>query len=72
MQHKKKNISRNKWRQVGKVLCKLMINTIRGKTKENVRNRIDVRVANNKKVYSKWTSKPNYMPHKIFDNNLVA
>ena len=46
MQHKKKNISRNKWRQVGKVLCKLMINTIRGKTMENVRNRIDVRVAN--------------------------
>ena len=39
---------------------------------ENVRNRINVKLASNKKDYSKWTSKPSYMSHKIFDNDLVA
>ena len=39
---------------------------------ENLRNRIDVKLVHNEKYYLKCTSKPNYMPHKIFDNNLVA
>ena len=39
---------------------------------ENLRNRINVKLVNNKKVYLKCTSKPSYMPHKIFGNNLVA
>ena len=39
---------------------------------ENLRNRVDVKLANNKKYYLKCASKPNYMSHKIFDNNLVA
>ena len=39
---------------------------------ENLRNRIDVKLVNSKKDYLKCTSKPNYMLHKIFDNNLVA
>ena len=39
---------------------------------KNKRNRIDVRLVNNKKDYLKCTSKPSYMSHKIFDNNLVA
>ena len=39
---------------------------------ENVRNRINVKLASNKKDYLKWTSKPSYMSHKIFDNDLVA
>ena len=39
---------------------------------ETVRNRIDVKRASNKKDYIKWTSKPSYMSHKIFDNDLVA
>ena len=38
---------------------------------ENLRNRIDVRLVNNKKLYLKCISKPSYMSHKIFDNNLV-
>ena len=29
------------------------------------------RVVSNKKDYLKWTSKPSYMSHKIFDNDLV-
>ena len=39
---------------------------------ENLRNRIDVKLVNNKKDCLKCTSKPSYMSHKIFDNNLVA
>ena len=39
---------------------------------ENVRNRINLKLVNNEKCYLKYTSKPSYMLHKIFDNNLVA
>ena len=39
---------------------------------ENLRNRINVQLVNNEKDYLKCTSQPNYMSHKIFDNNLVA
>ena len=39
---------------------------------ENLRNRIDVRLVNKEKYCLKCTSKPSYMSHKIFDNNLVA
>ena len=48
-----------------------MNNTVYGKTMENVRNRIYVKLVSNKKDYLKWTSKPSYMSQKIFDNNLV-
>ena len=49
-----------------------MKNTVYGKTMENLRNRIDAKLVNNKENYLKWTSKPSYIPHKIFDNNLVT
>ena len=39
---------------------------------ENLINRIDVKLVNNEKDYLKCTSKPSYMSHKIFDNNLVV
>ena len=39
---------------------------------ENVRSRINVKLVNNEKVYLKCISKPSYMSHKVFDNNLVA
>ena len=39
---------------------------------EELRNRIDVRLVRNKKDYLKWTSKPNYMLQKIFNNDLVV
>ena len=42
------------------------------KTLKNLRNRIDVKILSNKKGYLKWTSKPSYMSHKIFDDDLVA
>ena len=46
-----------------------MNNAIYGKTMENLRNRIDVKVVNNE---LKCVSKPSYMSYKILDNNLVA
>ena len=49
-----------------------MSNVSYGKVMNNLRNRIDVRLVSNKKDYSKWTSKPSYMSHKIFDNVLLA
>ena len=39
---------------------------------KNLINRIDIKLANNQQDYLKCTSKPGYMKHKIFDNNLVA
>ena len=39
---------------------------------ENLENRIDLRLVNNEKDYIKCTSKPSYMLHTIFDNNLVV
>ena len=49
-----------------------MNNTMYGKNMENLRNRIDIRLASNEKDYLKWTSKPSYMSHKVFDNDLVT
>ena len=49
-----------------------MNNVIHGKAMENLRNRIDVKLLNNKEDYLKCTSKPSYMSHKIFDDSLVA
>ena len=49
-----------------------MNNAIYSKTLENFGNRIDVKLASNKKDYLKWASKPRYITHKIFDNDLVA
>ena len=46
-----------------------MNNAVYGKTMENLRNRIDVKLASNKKDYLKRSS---YMSQKIFDNNLVT
>ena len=49
-----------------------MSNAVYGKTMENLRNRIDVKLVSNKKDYLKWASKPSYMSHKIFDKDLVT
>ena len=49
-----------------------MNNVTYGKTMENLRNRINAKLANNEKFYLRCTSKPSYMLYKIFGNNLVA
>ena len=62
---------RNKenWRQRQRALYKLMNNVVHGKTMENLRSRINVKLVSNKKDYLKWTSNPSNMSQKIFDNN---
>ena len=49
-----------------------MNDAIYRKTMENLRNRINLKLVNNKTDYLKYTSKPSYLLHKTFDVNLVA
>ena len=39
---------------------------------ENLRKRIDIRLASNEKDCLKWISKPSYISQQIFDNDLVG
>ena len=55
-----------------KAFNKLRNNPVYGKTMESLRNRNSVRLVSNKNDCLKWTCKPSYMPHKLFDNYLVV
>ena len=43
-----------------------MINSVYGKTMENLWKRINVRLVNNAEDFLKYTSKPTYITHKFF------
>ena len=51
---------------------KLMISSVYGKTMENLRKRIKVRIINNKEDFLKYTSRPTHITHRIFDNNCAT
>ena len=51
---------------------KLMNNSVFGKTMENIRKRVDVRLVTSKEKLLKLSSKPTYVSSKIFNENLVA
>ena len=51
---------------------KLMNNSVFGKTMENIRKRVDVRLVTDEKRLLKYCSKPTYVSSKIFNENLVA
>ena len=51
---------------------KLMNNSVFGKTMENIRNRVDVRLVNTKEKLRKLVAKPNFKSRKIFNENLVS
>ena len=55
-----------------KVFLELMISSVYGKTMENLRKRINVRFVNNKKDFLKYTGKPTYFTHKLFNIDFAA
>ena len=50
----------------------LMINSVYGKTMENLRKRINFRIVNNEKDFLKYTSRRTYITHKILSKNYAA
>ena len=49
-----------------------MHNSVFGKTLENIRNRVDIRLITSDKVAQKLAAKPNYDRCRIFHENLIA
>ena len=49
-----------------------MNNSVFGKTMENLRKRVDVRLVTDERKLLKLTSKPTFVSSKIFNENLVA
>ena len=51
---------------------KLMNNSVFGKTMENIRNRVNVKLVNSEEKFKKLVAKPNYLSRKIFNKNLIS
>ena len=51
---------------------KLMNNSVFGKTMENIRNRVNVKLVDAGEQFKKLAAKPNYNSRKIFNENLVS
>jgi hypothetical protein len=51
---------------------KLMNNAVFGKTMENMRNRVDIKLFSDKDKALKQIAKPQYQDHKIYGENLLA
>ena len=51
---------------------KLMNNSVYGKTMENIRNRVNIKLANNQEKAKILASQPNYKHHVIFNQNLSS
>ena len=49
-----------------------MNNSVYGKTMENLRKRIKIRVVKNSQDFIKYTSRPTCVNWKVFENNLAA
>ena len=58
--------------EFNKNLYKLFNNCIYGKSVENPRKKINVKMINDKKKYQKIVNKPNFISQKTIDKNLVA
>jgi hypothetical protein len=51
---------------------KLMNNAVFGKSMENIRNRVDIKLCSNEKKVEKLRAKTNFESRTIFTENLVA
>ena len=51
---------------------KLMNNSVFGKTMENIRNRVNIKLVTDKKKAEKLAAKPNFKHCNIFDEDLIA
>ena len=65
----KRTVAKNSFE---KDFFKLMNNSVFGKTMENIRKRVDVRLITDEKKLLKMASKPTFVSSKIFNENLVA
>ena len=66
------NLRANANNEFEKDFFKLMNNSVFGKTMENIRNRVDIRLVNSEAKAKKLAAKPNFKHCNIFDENLVA
>ena len=57
---------------IEKDFYKLMNNSVFGKTMENIRNRVDVKLVNTEEKFKKLVAKPNFRSRKIFSENLIS
>ena len=67
--------SNTEWRkatnEADKNHFKLLNNAVYGKTMENMRKRIKIRVVKNTKDFIKYTSRPTCVDWKVFEDNLA-
>ena len=54
-----------------RIFLKLMINSVYGKTMENLKKRKNVRLVNNAIGYNKYVSKPVFVSQKICSKTLL-
>ena len=55
-----------------KDFLKLMNDSVFGKTMENIRNRVDVKLVNDRVKAEKLAAKPNFDHSNIFDKNFIS
>ena len=58
--------------EVDKNHFKLLNNAVYGKTTENMRKRIKIRIVKNSQDFIKYTVRPTCVNWKLFENNLAA
>ena len=58
--------------EADKNLFKLLNNAVYGKTMENMRKRIKIRITTNEKDFLRYSSRAAHISHNIFGKNLVA